>query len=737
MSIEPELLKQLLHTFKSELEEKAEIISNGLLRLENENLQQSVYDVVLADLFRAAHNVKGSARGLGITDVSDIAHQLESIFVSIKNQSIAISPELINICLESTDKMVIAFQCYINKQAVTFDMHDLLSRLAKQENSKQNIPTKKKVKVQTEQDITYKSSEKAEESIRVPIDNIDHISTLVEGLQVNKIAIEDHYSELIKLTNITKQFASVWKKLSHSIKNGTANEDDSIQKLLYTSSDYFNEMNIKINQLNKTMRSRTNDLNIVTTSLQNEIRRIRLIPAAILFNPMRRYVRDLAQELNKQVELIITGDDIKMDKIILEKLKDPINHLLRNCIDHGIEAQNIRIANNKSESGIIDIRIIKKEGQVYITITDDGAGIDIQKIADTAVKKNIITSEELKSMPRDDILSLIFRHGFSTKDIITDISGRGVGLDVVKINVEAIGGTLNVYTELGKFTTFELRVPMTLSSARGFIVSCDQQLFVIPTSAVYRVLQIDTNQIINVEGGPAIIVDSQTIALCTLNSILGYQQHGVSDRMKLPIIVLNKGSKFIAILVDDILGEREIVIKPMQPPITNVPCVSGGTLVGNNQVITVLESNELINKALNLNYHFNVSPKEEKKAIASKPSILIVDDSITTRTLEKNILESKNYQVTVAVNGKDAWDILQKSEFSLVITDVSMPIMDGFTLTEHIKKSDKLRDMPVIIVTSLGSDEEKKRGVAVGANAYIVKHEFESSALLDIVEQLI
>jgi chemotaxis protein histidine kinase CheA/CheY-like chemotaxis protein len=580
---------------------------------------------------------------------------------------------------------------------------------------------------------------KDQESIRVAIDNLDKVSALTEEIQVTKIAIDDHYIELSKLNEKAKKLESIWKDTGFIISNLSYQQSDrQLQNVYNNTSDILLEVSSSLSQLHKNMHRHINELTMLSNSLLDEVRTLRLIPASTLFSTFPRTVRDIAHELKKEVDLKITGDSVKIDKMVLEGLKDPIIHLLRNAIDHGIEEPAIRKSKGKPETGSIHIDVREEGDQIIITLSDDGAGINLNKIADTAISKHILTEAERKTTNDSEMLSFIFRPGFTTKEIITDVSGRGIGLDVVNANIDKLNGRVDTETTLDKGTTFHLRVPLTLASERGLLVQSGGKPFVVPINLVERVLALHPNEIIDVEGSQAIYLEKRSIPLRTLADILELPRKSTLDKNKLPIIVLKKGWHIVALFVEDILNEREIVIKRLQPPLTQIPCISGGTLAGNGQVIIVLNTSDLIDKALHITQSAPITVTEQKETKAlSRPHILVVDDSITTRTLEKNILESKNYQVTVAVNGKEAWDMLQNQKFSLLITDVNMPIMDGFALTELVKQDAELNSMPVIIVTSLGSEAEKKRGVTAGANAYIVKNEFESDKLLQIVAQLV
>lgn len=720
MPFDPELLKQLIASFTTELNEHTQAITHGLLTLESNNSSADEKKKTIEIIFRSAHNIKGTAFSLGINEVGELAHCIESLFSAIQKNETDITANSIDLCLEAVDKMHIALDAFIGKKPLPFDLKLFINNLKMGKSPTKHPHTFKK------EHETQTSTE--HESVRVPIANIDKISSLLEEVQVNKIAINDHYTALTQLISDINEFTHLWKQLSSTIKT---------HSLYNSTNDCFIDIVKSTQSMHKNIKSCINDFSTLSHTLQDEVRTLKMIPLENLLCTLPRYIRDLSHELNKQVELKIIGEDVKIDKAVLEGLKDPIIHLLRNSVDHGIESEQERKLKGKSPVGHITIEIKEEGTHIIIRIIDDGAGIDVKKIASILKEKNHLTLQEFHQLSESDILDTIFHSGFSTKDIITDISGRGIGLDVVKSNIEHLKGTVSISTIPDKGTTFTLSVPLTISSERGLFVNCSNKLFVIPTASVERVLLVHNNDIIDVQGGKAIILDNNTIPIRLLSDTLRIDKVSTINENQIPLFIVKNGRNAIAFIVDEIIGEREIVLKPLPSPLSKVPCVAGGTLLESNQVVIVLEPTDLINIALTHgNLQWDMSHEHTEKT-TSKPHILVVDDSITTRTLEKNVLESKNYQVTVAVNGKEAWDILHKHKFSLIITDVMMPIMDGFTLTDHIKRSENFRNLPVIIVTSLGSDSEKKRGIEVGADAYIVKNEFESGALLDIVSQLI
>jgi two-component system chemotaxis sensor kinase CheA len=743
MNLDPKLLKKLIETFKIELAERSQEITDALLALEKNNLSLSEQTKMIQNIFRCAHNIKGSSRSIGISDVGEIAHRMESLFSLVQAKKMQITSELIDLCLEAVDKMQAAVAAFLKEEPLKFDINHFINRF--ESLSTKTPETKTIIQSESEKNIAQPSSvdstnksDASQETIRVSLDKITQISSLMEEMQANKITTESYYQEINNLKYKMNKFVDIWKKLTQTYQNPTEKESiDVISKITHTCNDYVMEMNASLKTLHSNMRISVNELSILSNTLQDEIRMLRLVPADILLCTLPRYVRDLSRELNKNIQLKLIGADVKIDEMMLEGLKDPIIHLLRNAVDHGIELSETRVKHGKSEIAQITIEVKEEGEQVIIVITDDGLGIDVKNIASILKAKKIIPENEIALLNEDELIEYIFHPGFSTKDIITTVSGRGVGLDVVKSNITELKGQVKVSTAIGKGTTFTLIVPLTLASERGLLVNCATQTFVIPVSTVERVLAISEQDIVQVSGTQAITVDKSTIPLRSLANVLNLNNTNKIFSKKMNIVILRKGSQKVAMIVDDIIGEREIVIKSFNSPFSRVHFVAGGTLLDSNTVIIVLNQNDIIKAALGNVDYSPIEVQNINKKILKKSHILVVDDSITTRTLEKNILENKDYEVTVAVNGKDAWDLLQKQKFSLLITDVVMPIMDGFTLTDHVKKNENLRNMPVIIVTSLGSDEEKRRGIEVGADAYIVKNEFESGVLLDIVAQLI
>lgn len=595
--------KQIVNTFKIELDEKCQVITDGLLKLERIEQDSSEYEATIHDMFRAAHNIKGSARGVGILPVGDIAHRLETLFSSLQKHVVRVSKPIITLCLAAVDAMQVAMGCFLKSQPLSFELPELLASLEQYASGDSKLPQEAPVirkPAISPAKVSSAKHEEVEESIRVSLKNLEHVSAYMEDMLVNKIAFDDHYAQLSRINVRMRQFMKSWKKeLTNLVSTSLINPASSQAVSLLEMSDELMEFTHSLQELQKDMRARMNELAVTFNNLQDEVSMLRLVPVSILLRTLPRVVRDLALSLNKEVNLTIADNEVKIDKLVLEGLKDPLHHILRNAIDHGIEPVEKRVQQGKPEIASIAIDVHQEGSQIVFVIKDDGAGIDLDKIARIALQENLITQAELENMTEQTILELIFHPGFSTAETITDISGRGVGLDVVRTNLAALKGNVTVTSKQGQGTTFYLHVPLTLATERGLIVRSDNQFFAITVDCVLRVLLIRQGDIHEIENSRAILLDDKfPINLYALTTILNPEKTWVPQSDLLQIVLVKKNLHTVALVMDEVLGESEIVIKPLQAPLTNTPCIAGATLSGNGQIIFVLNSIELIEKSL-------------------------------------------------------------------------------------------------------------------------------------------
>jgi two-component system, chemotaxis family, sensor kinase CheA len=475
-------------------------------------------------------------------------------------------------------------------------------------------------------------------------------------------------------------------------------------------------------------------LGLISDSLQDNIRRVRLVPFEVHVSLLQRAVRDIARDLHKEVGLQITGAAIELDKRVLESIKDPILHILRNAVDHGIEFPTEREHNGKPREGMIILAISQRGGNVLILIADDGRGIDVAAVRQSA--RRIMSEAEIDALSDADVLSLIMLPGFSTRTQVTSISGRGIGLDVVRQNVEALQGHIDIDSQRGIGTTFRLTLPVSLSTLRCMLARIGEETYAIPTAAIEQIIAIDAldeEARFSAGGREMLTIDGRAVGLIALADVLDRPGGGMAHYA----LVLSAGERRMAFLVDDLVTEQEMVVKQLNREMAYVRHVSGATLLGSGEVVIILNVADLVKTAQ--------SPAGARPAGQRQPSppppqartILVVDDSITTRTLEKNILEAAGFEVATATNGLEALEVLERVRCALVVADIEMPYMDGFELTSRIRHSERFGQLPVILVTSLELPEYREQGFQVGADAYMVKGSFNQGELLYTVRQLI
>jgi two-component system chemotaxis sensor kinase CheA len=477
----------------------------------------------------------------------------------------------------------------------------------------------------------------------------------------------------------------------------------------------------------------------------NAMKQVLMLPVTTLVEVFPKLVRDLAREQGKEVDLVIRGAEIEIDKRILQELKDPLIHLLRNCVDHGLEKPETRAHQQKPARGTIALIISAKDSrQVEMLISDDGAGIDVKHVRAAAIKAGVITDEAAEKLSPQETLALIFQSGISTSEIITNISGRGLGLAIVREKVEKLGGSVTVETFPGAGTTFRLRMPLTLATFRGVLVRACGQLFILPTIHVERTVRVHPDEIQTVEIRETIRFEGQVLALVKLGDVLGLpvsttgsdQNNDLSlaTADHIAVLILVSAEKRIAVQVDEVLTEEEVLVKGLGKQLSRVRNISGATILGAGTVVPIINVADLMVSAVRPGAAALARFEKVPTHIAR---IMVAEDSITARSLLKTILETGGFQVSTAVDGVDAYTQLVSGEFDLVVSDVDMPRMSGFELTSKIRGDKKLADLPIVLVTALESRRDRERGIEVGANAYIIKSSFSQNNLLKVIQRLL
>ncbi|QGG47814.1 hybrid sensor histidine kinase/response regulator [Heliorestis convoluta] len=719
--------QELREIFQAEAAERLDRMERNLLQLEQERHNQDL----IKELFRDAHSFKGISRLVEQKELERLSHQLEDLLDKIKSGHVAITEELITTLAEWVDQLRILVHC-----AITGEMKvDSESPFLGTQDSRGNrLATAVETAVQeTAETMEGKGIQKREarrthvlETIRVATAKLDGLLQQSGELTVSQVRLKEHigYLELINgqvedWLNQRKYYTSPKKELKQLKKN-----------MAYLSQE--------LNRVYKLLDNDCERLHWIANQMSDEIGTIRLIPLSFLFKQYHRLVRDLATSQQKKIRLTIEGEDILVDKYILEQLRDPLVHLVRNAIDHGIERSDLRLERGKDEYATLRIKAMQTSTHVLLQVQDDGNGINLEMIKAKALALSLYQREELEAMSTQQLQMLIFESGFSTRTNVSALSGRGIGLDVVKSRIESLKGSIHLQSQIGEGTLIQLRMPVSLITTSIIVVQAGAYNYGIPSEEVKGLRFFRSDEVFYTEGREAIMYQGEPVSIQSLLELLELadeQQVRQENQEKKGAIIISNGEEKAAFVVDAFITESQVIVKPFCSLLKRIRNVMGVTVLGTGTICTVLNPYDLVKavqKERVKTFSLRQAPVEKKKT-----SVLLVEDSITTRVQVKRILESQDFVVTTAVDGAEAWQLLQDHPFHAVVTDVEMPNMDGFTLTEKIRQSPNLKQLPIILLTSLMKESEKKRGVAAGADAYLVKSSFEQEVLINTLHRLL
>lgn len=715
-----------LAKFKEEAEERLNNLNKGLLRLE-ENPQDKSW---LNEVVREVHTLKGSAKMMGLTHINHLAHQMEDLLGRIKDKQLNLTPEINDLLFECLDAIKILLEAEISKKEVNINV-DSLGEELKQACMGRLMRERKRVarKVSLVEGIPQETRlEKIgfEETVRVEISKLDKLLNLSGEMIINRGKLDALLMLLKNIFNLIREQTPFLEQLKLR-SNGFKEE---VAKLVLAQQELKDEINTLFRKYDEGL----NDLSFLTNELEDMVIKMRMLPVSTIFDIFPRVIRDMAKEYDKEIILEIKGEKTGLDKKILEEIKDPLMHLVRNCVDHGIETPEERALLGKPRTGKICFEARQEGANILIEISDDGRGIDGRLIKRIALKKNLITPEQSEKISDENAIYLIFTPGFSTREKVTDISGRGIGMDVVKENIERLKGSIVIQTQIGKGTKFTLRLPLTLSITLALLVKSEEYIFALPTSEVKEIVKISKDEVKLVGDKEVVKIAGKTIPFVKLSRILGLNEKKTTPSQEMFLLIISLAGECIGFVIDEIISQQEIVIKSLGRYLKKPENIAGATIWGDGEVVLILDVFDLMKSAKKVYFE---SPKAILEEKISTPSILVVDDSLTTRELEKNILEAIGYEVEVAIDGVQALKKMSQKQFNLVITDITMPNMDGFELTSAIKKDERYKDTPVIIVTAEEKEEDRKKGFESGAEAYILKSAFDQKSLLDMIERLV
>ena len=780
MSSDIEFLKQLRAAFQVEAKELLIAIGNGLVEMERASAPEAA--VVVETIFRHAHSLKGAARAVNEYDIESLCQAVEDAFARWKSQKLSPSPEMFDVLHRAIGAMDCLLDGCPNLSASPAMLIGQLNQLShrtapvavRDSSSIHNVEGMTQVAPGAEEAIQlatvdHHCGEKVVEpvaqtspalptpagtpqprlpdTVRVSTGRLDTLLRETEELLSIKLTDRQRANELESLL----VEVSRWRQ-----KAGQVAGSSSVTSLSQTEAggiggqsleEYINQtqlllasMQASLGSLHRGVLTDSRRRAAQIDELLEDVKKVLLMPFSTLLERFPRLVRDLARDLGKEVELNVQGGEIEVDRRILEELSDPLIHLVRNCIDHGIEPSHARVLAGKPACGSLAISISQLDGgRVQLSISDDGAGIDPARLAQKALQMGIIDPAQLDQMDASEVRSLLFRSGFSTSPIVTDISGRGLGLTIVAEKLEKLGGKVSVESKIGEGTVFLLTLPITLTTFRALRVQVSGQEFFIPTTYVDSAIRLPSSNIPTIQGRPVIHWRDLSLPMVDLGDILGLSPatQPVSEGNFKSALVLRSGETRIAFSVDCTLTDHEVLAKNLGPQLRRIRYITGAAILPSGQILPILDVPDLVKSAGGWQATTANPPTLPTDSRKSQQTILVAEDSITSRTLLKGILESAGYRVLTAVDGIDAFTILRTETPDLVVSDIEMPRLNGLDLTARIRDESRLTDLPVVLVSALESREDRERGIEVGANAYIVKSSFDQSNLLDVIHRLI
>jgi two-component system chemotaxis sensor kinase CheA len=777
-----QLIARLRTTFLAELEGHVQALNRDLLALEK-NPAEDERAARLTELFRTVHSLKGAAHSVDLSLIEEACHRLEDLLAGARDDRVELDTEWFAPLFATADALEEAGMRLREQQDLTdSSLAALLPRL------------EAAVATRTRQRVEPASASRREDPdlppargtglpsvhrdagethapqglprsatagfVRVPAEKLDALLTYSGELFVARRRVESRTEELTAIRESVGRWRAEWRRCEKPLWALSRNENGGSSRqgpkagtgqgkgLLRRAAVVLGQIDENLRHLEKDlerfarfMAGDSRQLDQAADLLDDAVRRLRMLPFAEACQGLDRLVRDLAQASGKQVELVVEDGQVELDRSILEEVKDPLYHLVRNAVDHGIEAPDRREAAGKPAQGRITVSAALRGAQVEVVVADDGQGLDWEALREQVRQKQLPEPHDER-----DLASCIFLPGLSTASLVTSISGRGVGLDVVKSRVERLHGTIDVSSTAGQGTRFALVVPLTLTTLRALLVEARGQTFAWASTNVQRLVLIGPDDLRWVAGREMLIHGKSLLPVASLAETLGLPAApetgagagaGAGANGKRPGLIVAAGERRMAFLVDELVAEQEIVVKSLGTRIRRIRNFSGATILPSRRIALVLNAAALIRSAWNQDLGSAPAPEPTGTAPVGRKRLLVVDDSVTTRTLEKSILEAAGYEVLTAADGEAGWKLVQEQDVDLVIADIEMPRMDGFTLTEAIRRSERSHDLPVILITARSSDRDKARGIEVGADAYIVKSGFDQKDLLATLAQLL
>jgi len=736
--------ESMLELFRTEVETHTAALTDGLLALED----NPVATDQLEALMRAAHSIKGGSRVVELDAAVQIAHVMEDCFVAAQKGKIILNSDHIDVLLQGVD-MISQIAEAAGEGAAEWlaerqeEIHHLLTALEKRKGRvpqavKKAFTDETPALPGTEEKPAQLLSGEKDRMVRVTAAKIERLMGLGGEVVVNARWLPSFSESLLSLKKSHNDLFTVLEKLQEVL--GEAEDNPQARSLVLQAREKNREYSLfladRLNQLDMFTSTSAN----LSDRLYHEVIGVRMRPFADGVQRFPRMVRDLAKKLGKKVKFEIAGKSTEIDRDILEKLDAPLTHLLRNAIDHGIESSEERLAAGKPEAGILRLEAVHRAGMLMIMLSDDGEGIDLAKLRQKILDRGIADADIVESLTEAELMEFLFLPGFSTASSITELSGRGVGLDVVHDMVHEVGGIVRAVSTPGKGVSFHLELPLTLSVIRTFLVKIAGEPYAFSLARIDRCVVLSEEELETVEDRQYFRLDNNNIALVDIHDVLEIEEPA-SHLDGLPVVVISDRAHAYGLLVDKFVGERDLVVRPIDIRLGKVPDVSAVAVMLDGSPVLIFDVDDMlrsVDKMLNVRRLRKVKGALEEGAeeVPAK-RILVVDDSITVREMERKLLENQGYQVEVAVDGMDGWNAVRTENFDLVVTDIDMPRMNGIKLLTHIKQHDDLKSLPVIIISYKDTKAHRLQGLEAGANYYLTKSSFQDDSFISAVVDLI
>ena len=735
--------------FHLEAENQIALLTSGLLEAERNPASPEK----LESLMRAAHSLKGAARIVNVSIVVQMAHALEDCFVAAQQGQIQLKRELVDVLLHGVD--LLTEVCALDEKSVAPWQKQKDATVAAWSERVRSfnlppgeaLPVKLEVSSQSGDTAMFKSAEimtpgeirveDPDRFLRLTAENLNRLLALAGESLVESRWLKPFSDSMQRFKRMQTQMEETLDALRVHCANESVSESAKLkfQELFTQASEARQYLNGRLQELDLYDRRASS----LSNRLYLEVLRTRMRPFGDGVNRFPRMVRDLGRSLGKFVRLEITGETTQVDRDILERLEVPLTHLLRNAVDHGCEKPEVRVRQGKPAEALIRLEARHAAGMLQVIVADDGSGLDTQRVRDVVVNRKLTTPGVAERLTEPELLQFLFLPGFSLKDTVTEISGRGVGLDIVQNLLRTLRGTVRVSTLRGRGMRFQMQLPLTMSVLRTLLVEIGGEPYAFPLAQIGITLKLTRDKIETLEGRHHFRMGDQHIGLLSANQVFDHPERKTPEN-ELSVVVMGEHSHRYGLLVDRFLGERELVVQPLDPRLGKVKDISAAALMEDGAPVLIVDVDDMIRsieKLISSGELLNVSHMALGVGDPKKKRVLVVDDSLTVRELERKLLDGAGYETDVAVDGMDGWNAVRSEAYDLVITDVDMPRMDGIELATLIKKDEHLKGMPVMIVSYKDREEDRKRGLDAGADYYLTKGSFHDETLLQAVVDLI